>query len=281
MAELTMEQILDELYSGPLENFVARRDEHAKALKVAGRSEEASAVKKLRKPSVTAWAVNQVHFERGEGLAELVHLTKTLRQALAEGDAALASKLTLLKRQLTSQLVEEAKGFLLARGYGQGQAALRAIEGSFDALAAGQQSQQLGRLERDLKPPGFDALSPFLTLVKPAVESAPGAAERKAKKNTAQVNEKRAALKRKEAELTKKLAELCRERTKAEEAVAKAEAAQAEARQTVDRLTFELRESRVRLDAARKAVAESQSMIQGCERAVVACERELGKLRSE
>ncbi|MEQ8273026.1 MAG: hypothetical protein RMA76_10580 [Deltaproteobacteria bacterium] len=51
---------LDELYAGPLAEFVSRRNDLAKALKRAGRKDDAATVKALRKPSLGAWAINQI-----------------------------------------------------------------------------------------------------------------------------------------------------------------------------------------------------------------------------
>lgn len=48
------------VYHGPFEEFVARRNALSKRLAAAGRQDEAAAVKGLRKPTRTAWALNAV-----------------------------------------------------------------------------------------------------------------------------------------------------------------------------------------------------------------------------
>ena len=58
MADLDDE--VDALYGLPLDAFVPERDALAKRLRADKRREEADAVKALRKPSVAAWAANQV-----------------------------------------------------------------------------------------------------------------------------------------------------------------------------------------------------------------------------
>jgi hypothetical protein len=45
------------VYQGPLEEFVARRDALVAELRSAGRGDDATTVKRLRKPSRTAWAL--------------------------------------------------------------------------------------------------------------------------------------------------------------------------------------------------------------------------------
>jgi len=50
----------DDLADVPPEEFVAARDAVAKKLKSEGKADEAAAVKKLRKPTVTRWVADQV-----------------------------------------------------------------------------------------------------------------------------------------------------------------------------------------------------------------------------
>ncbi|HEX8105745.1 MAG TPA: hypothetical protein VF533_24225, partial [Solirubrobacteraceae bacterium] len=51
---------VDALFALPLEEFVPARDALAKALRAEKRREDAKAVAALRRPSLGAWAVNQV-----------------------------------------------------------------------------------------------------------------------------------------------------------------------------------------------------------------------------
>jgi hypothetical protein len=51
---------LDDLYGVPLDRFVPERAALVRALRSAGEREQAAAVAALRKPSVAAWAVNQL-----------------------------------------------------------------------------------------------------------------------------------------------------------------------------------------------------------------------------
>lgn len=53
-----MERRTADLYGGPLEEFVRRRDALAKDLRAAGDRDGAAAVKRLRKPSRQAWALD-------------------------------------------------------------------------------------------------------------------------------------------------------------------------------------------------------------------------------
>src|SRR5256885_1710261 len=53
-------EVADELYGLPLRDFTKARDDHARRLRKEGRREVADAVKALRKPTLPAWALNQL-----------------------------------------------------------------------------------------------------------------------------------------------------------------------------------------------------------------------------
>jgi hypothetical protein len=70
-----------DLYGLPLEEFTKTRDELAKELRRAGRKEAADEVKALRKPSVSAWTVNQLARRRPQEIRGLVKAGEELRKA--------------------------------------------------------------------------------------------------------------------------------------------------------------------------------------------------------
>jgi len=70
-----------DLYGLPLEEFTKARDELAKELRRAGRKEAADEVKTLRKPSVSAWTVNQLARRRPQEIRGLVKAGEELRKA--------------------------------------------------------------------------------------------------------------------------------------------------------------------------------------------------------
>lgn len=53
-----LDRVIVEVYRGPLEDFIGLRDGLVKRLRAEGRRDDANAVKGLRKPSRTAWALN-------------------------------------------------------------------------------------------------------------------------------------------------------------------------------------------------------------------------------
>ena len=70
-----------DLYGLPLEEFTKARDELAKELRGAGKKEAADEVKALRKPSVSAWTVNQLARRHPQETKALVKAGDELRKA--------------------------------------------------------------------------------------------------------------------------------------------------------------------------------------------------------
>ncbi|MDH4111858.1 MAG: hypothetical protein OEV60_04140 [Actinomycetota bacterium] len=87
------EQILPEeavaLYRAPLEAFIAARDDLAGHLRAEGRTADATAVKALKKPTMVAWALDQLAVRDQEGLQALLSAGAEVRAAQ---QAALSSK---------------------------------------------------------------------------------------------------------------------------------------------------------------------------------------------
>jgi hypothetical protein len=79
---------IERLYALPLDEFTRERDELAKRLRADGDRDAAAAVKALKKPSVAAWAVNQVRRDRPEDMRRLLDVTEELHRVYAGLSAA-------------------------------------------------------------------------------------------------------------------------------------------------------------------------------------------------
>src|ERR671936_452656 len=75
------DKALDRLYGLPLDAFVRERDELAKELRRSGDREAADWVKGLPRPSVSAWAVNQVMRTQGSDARALLDAGAALSEA--------------------------------------------------------------------------------------------------------------------------------------------------------------------------------------------------------
>jgi hypothetical protein len=93
------------LFRGPPDGFVAARDALVALLREQGRGEEASAVKRLRKPTVVAWALDQLATRDPDGVQALLEAGAELRAAQ---QAALSSKRGAAERLRTAGVARAA-----------------------------------------------------------------------------------------------------------------------------------------------------------------------------
>ncbi|HLY36040.1 MAG TPA: hypothetical protein VKU35_04955, partial [Candidatus Limnocylindria bacterium] len=109
------EQAGDELYGVDPAAFVAARDALVKRLRAEGDRAEADRVSRLRRPTVTAWALNQVARHQPGLIAAVLDSGASLRSAMehaAAGDASGLRQAQLASRRVMDAAVEAAAGYL-------------------------------------------------------------------------------------------------------------------------------------------------------------------------
>ena len=94
----------EDLYGLPLEEFTPARDALAKELKAAGHKDEAAEVKRLRKPSLAAWALNRVARDHPEAIGQLREAGADLRAAQDEALSGDAGRLRDTGRALADEI---------------------------------------------------------------------------------------------------------------------------------------------------------------------------------
>ncbi|HEX2126628.1 MAG TPA: hypothetical protein VHF45_08735 [Thermoleophilaceae bacterium] len=156
-----------ELYGLPLAEFTRARDELARRLRKDGRREEADAVKGLRKPTIAAWALNQLARRREPDVARLLGAGERLRQAQAELlagggreelDAAAAEE-----RELVAALARDAAAIAADAGTGSSETLLEKLRATLHAVAADEElARQLaaGRVLRESEAVGVLGITP-------------------------------------------------------------------------------------------------------------------------
>jgi len=154
---------IDELYALPVDEFIAARTRLARERKAAGDREGAARIQSLRKPTVAAWAVNQLVRREARAVDELFDAVEALRtaqeQALrGEGRRAL-QEAGGRRKAAVDRLTGAAEGILDEAGHGAGRASVDAVTNSLLAVATDPEAARLvrsGRLEKELPPPsGF------------------------------------------------------------------------------------------------------------------------------
>jgi DNA repair exonuclease SbcCD ATPase subunit len=102
-------QVADELYGLMPAEFRAVRDERARQARADGDRELAAAIAKLRRPTVSAWLVNQLAREAGDDLDRLLDLGQELREAQRTFAGDRLRELAAPRRAQVSALVNQAK----------------------------------------------------------------------------------------------------------------------------------------------------------------------------
>lgn len=100
-----VDALVDALYTGPLDEFVAARAAVVKRVAGSGDRVGAERLKKLTKPTVAAWVANHVARERPKELEALASIGDELRAATAERDRGRIKALDRLRRERTEALV--------------------------------------------------------------------------------------------------------------------------------------------------------------------------------
>ena len=152
-----MSDEVDALYALPLDEFTAARNALAKKL-------GSEAIRKLAKPSVPAWAVNQLARRERKRLGELLKSGETLQKQVLGGKAPSAAlrEAQQHERQLVRDLVQRAETLLEDAGRPATAAMLERVSETLAAgaqTAEGRQALRAGRLTEELEPAGFEALT--------------------------------------------------------------------------------------------------------------------------
>jgi hypothetical protein len=165
------EDDVDELYRLPLVEFTAARNTLAAMLKKAGRGDEkaeADRVKGLVKPSISAWAVNQLYWNHRDALDRLIATGERFRQAQA---SRLARKLADMRgaldarREALSHLSDLATALLRNAGHNPTPETIHRITTTLEAMSAYAtlpDASRPGRLTHDVDPPGFESLAALI-----------------------------------------------------------------------------------------------------------------------
>jgi hypothetical protein len=261
----------DALYALLPDEFVAARNELAKALRRQGNKALAEEVARLRRPSLALWALNQAARALPQEVQALLRADDRLHAAQAgratpdELRAAMHEHRTALRA-----LAEAAEQRLPAGAAAQA----RALQATLQAAAAGgaelRDRLRRGVLSEELQAPGFDALA---GLAMAPARAPPAPADQHAERKLDEASVARAHVERKEREkaapalrVEAQQARASAERlAKAAEAASqKAVAARASAQEAEHRAQAaaqEAREARASADQAEQRAAEAEAKV--------------------
>jgi hypothetical protein len=166
---------IDRLYALPLEDFTRERDEVAKRLRKEDEADAASTIKTLKKPSVAAWAVNQVRRDRPDDVRRLLDVTEELHRVYAGLSSAGArerlAEAADMQRDLIRSLVRCAQQLLEAGGHSANEQTLNKVADTLRAAALDEELREQVSAGRVVKEQSAAGLGPLESLPAPAKKS--------------------------------------------------------------------------------------------------------------
>ncbi len=257
----------DDLYGLPLDRFIPERTELVRTLRSAKERDEAAAVAALRKPSVAAWAVNQLVRTQGAAVAELFAAGDALRDAQADllagsGDGRALRTAGERERAAVDTLVDAARGLLSSDGHELSPAVVERVADTLHAAALDEGARgqvRPGRLERELRHAGLGLGESAPAAPAPA-PARPAAPEPGAKRDAGPADTKASRAERaREARTAREQAAAAqREREVARKA---ARTAEAQARRRAERSGHALRAAEERRERAAQALDEADEAL--------------------
>jgi hypothetical protein len=259
MAARKTDADIDRLYQLPLDEFTSARNALAKEAGADG-----AEIRRLQKPPLPAWAVNQVYwrdrevYERLIETAEGVHRAHSAVLAGRQGDLRATGK---AHEQALEAALKSALGILEEAGHPASDATRHAVHTTLRSLPG---PDPPGRLTGTLQPSGFEQLAGIPVRGKP--QEKPHAAKPEAAPAAAP------AARQKDRE--KPASVDPRELRRAKDAAAAASRTLKEAEHKARREEFEAARAARDAEKAVRAVEQAREAVAGAERALAEAERE-------
>jgi hypothetical protein len=273
-----------ELYGLPLHEFVAGRDTLARELRRDGEKQRAAEVVKLKKPSVAAWAVNQLARENRKQLDLLLDAGHRLRagqeELLEGGDRKKFEAARRDHERAVRELVGSAGKLLEQERGATSEQVLSSVERTLRYASIDEEQRAMlasGRLTAEVDAPGFGAFTgtdrpsaaPRRRPVRQEKREQPKRESQKQGRQEQDRKEQQRRERRARVAAAEEALKLAREREReARQEVREAERGERKASQDFERATKELAAARAALDAASHAVEEASELVKAERRTV-------------
>ena len=243
---------IDGLYQLPLDEFTAARNALA-------RESGNAAIKKLEKPNLAAWAVNQLYWRERKLYDEVIKTSGQVRTAFKQklaGKAADVRAVEVFHAEAMRKAKAAIRTILEQAGHKNADAVMMPIAETLDALPS---TDPPGRLTAPLRRTGFEALQGVPIAAKP--KATPSAEPKKtaAEKETEKDRRKREADQQELAMAKERLRFAEAAEREAEASVERARRTLERAERTRERIERELEEAIVAEKGARKELSSSES----------------------
>jgi len=277
--ERNLAEVADELYTLAPAAFRAARDERAAQARAAGDTDLAAAIRKLRRPTVSAWLVNLLVREDPSQVDELLELGASLREAQQALAGDRLRELSGQRRRLVTALTQEARRLAERAGQPLSAQAEREVQETLEAALADPgiaEAVRSGRLTSALSYAGLgtDIDVSGAVAVWPAPAERPARPAREAGTARGARRDAAAGHDRREGEPDERAR---RAADAAERARREAEAAEGNRREAAE----DTREAQAGLDEAEREVASARGEHEALLRRAEELERQLGQLQAE
>ena len=174
-------EVADELYALTPAEFTAARDERAREARSAGQRDDAAAIKKLARPTTSAWLVNQLSREAPDQLRRLVEVAGELEEAQRTLAGDRLRELSGQRRQVINDLLPQVADIASRAGQPASAVVMGEVRATLEAAladSAARAAVQSGRLTKPLAYAGLGEVDLTAALALAGSESVPGS-ERK------------------------------------------------------------------------------------------------------
>ena len=275
---MNLEQVADELYALAPAAFTAARDEQAGQARASGDAGLAGAIRKLRRPTVSAWLVNLLAREDGGQVDDLLELGQSLREAQRALDGDRLRELSAQRRRLVAALTQEAQRLAAQAGQAVSAQVEREVQDTLEAALADQgmaDAVRSGRLTKALSYAGLGEGIGVSDAV--AVWPAPAARPPRRAAGAVAARAERPGRRPRDGSETKEAARARREAEAAERARQEAEAAERNRQDAAE----DAREAQAGLDEAEQEVTGAREKHQALQRQIDELERQLDQIQGE
>ncbi|OQQ27076.1 hypothetical protein A4U94_21250 [Prescottella equi] len=257
-----VDQVADELYALDPSGFVAARTTRVAEAKASKDREAATAIARLKKPTVVGWAVNLLARELPDEVDAVLALGDALQRAQRRLDAETLRGLTEQRQRLVRSLTTRAQKLVHEHGRALNESALREVSQTLHAAMADRELADTVRRGRLLGAATYSGFGPSgLEAVEDRPESHPGNRESEDKSEGEGGREAERAAERERAQLA------------AAAARAEAEAAQealSAAEDELARIRSDVADGERRLRSVRRELAQLEERAEFLTRAEVA-----------
>ncbi|ORL74155.1 hypothetical protein [Prescottella equi] len=257
-----VDQVADELYALDPSGFVAARTTRVAEAKASKDREAATAIARLKKPTVVGWAVNLLARELPDEVDAVLALGDALQRAQRRLDAETLRGLTEQRQRLVRSLTTRAQKLVREHGRALNESALREVSQTLHAAMADRELADTVRRGRLLGAATYSGFGPSgLEAVEDRPESHPGNRNRESEGEGEGGREAERAAERERAQLA------------AAAARAEAEAAQealSAAEDELARIRSDVADGERRLRSVRRELAQLEERAEFLTRAEVA-----------